>query len=67
MPVFASSSAFSLPHNPMCATIHQISRVLVDPSALRDEGVITVSSTFCSSLFASFDDGGEIIELCKLL
>ena len=35
MPVLASSSAFSLPHSPMCAAIHRISRVLVDPSALR--------------------------------
>ena len=26
---------FSLPHSPMCAAIHRISRVFVDPSALR--------------------------------
>ena len=35
VPIFASSSAFSLPHIPMCAAIHRISRVLVDPSASR--------------------------------
>ena len=34
VPILASSSAFSLPHSPICAAIHRISRVLVDPSAL---------------------------------
>ena len=44
MPFLASSSAFSFPHNPMCAAIHLISKVLVDPSVLTIEGVVTVSS-----------------------
>ena len=36
VPNLASSSAFSLPHSPMCAAIHRISRVfIVDPSAFR--------------------------------
>ena len=36
LPSLASSSAFSFPHNPMCAAIHRISRVLVDPRALKE-------------------------------
>ena len=34
VPSLASTSAFSFSHNPMCAAIHRISRVLVDPSVI---------------------------------
>ena len=34
-PILPSSSVFSLPYSPMCAAIHRISRVLVDPRASR--------------------------------
>ena len=34
-PILSSSSVFSLPYSPMCAAIHRISRVLVDPRASR--------------------------------
>ena len=38
VPCLASSFAFSFPHNPICAAFQRISisRVLVDPSALRE-------------------------------